>query len=110
MTFALPLRCLFNLLLALYLHKPDDITPETAIFSSMFNGLAVFPAVMASLLCGGGAFTKGRQPVPPQPFVFGAFALGFFAVGPYLALRNYLPEVDSEGEELSAVEVGAHWG
>ena len=61
---------------------------------------------MASLLCGGGAFAKGRQPVPPQPFVLGAFALGFFAVGPYLALRNYLPEVDGEGEKMPPLEVG----
>ncbi|CAN0505828.1 unnamed protein product, partial [Laminaria digitata] len=85
----------------------DTLTPETAIFASIFNGLGIFPAVMASVLCGGGAFAKGRQPVSPQPFVFGAFALGFFSVGPYLALRNYLPEVDAEGEEVSAVEVRA---
>lgn len=58
------------------------------------------------MLIGGGAFGKGRQPVPPQPFVFGAFALGFFSVGPYLALRNYLPRaVMEEGEEPSLAEV-----
>lgn len=83
----------------------DTFGPETAVFSSIFNALGFLPAMMASLLCGGGAFAKGRQPVPPQPFVFGAFALGFFALGPYLALRNYLPEVDSEGDEVSTLEV-----
>eukprot|EP00904_Undaria_pinnatifida_P006522 jgi/Undpi1/29/HiC_scaffold_1.g00029.m1 len=73
-------------------HLYDTFGPETAVFSSIFNALGFLPAMM------------GRQPVPPQPFVFGAFALGFFALGPYLALRNYLPEVDSEGDEVSTLE------
>lgn len=87
--------------------RPDDGSsggPETALFSGVFNGLGVLPAVFASLLCGGGAFAKGRQPVPPQPFVFGAFGLGFFALAPYLALRNYLPEME-EGEDPTFLEV-----
>lgn len=85
---------------------PDDaVVPQTALFASIFNALGVLPAIMASMLVGGGAFGKGRQPVPAQPFVFGAFALGFFSVGPYLALRNYLPESPDEGEEMSFLEV-----
>lgn len=79
--------------------------PQTAVFVNVFNALGVLPAIMASMLVGGGAFGKGRQPVPAQPFVFGAFALGFFSVGPYLAVRNYLPGSPDEGEEMSLVEV-----
>lgn len=63
---------------------------------------------MASMLVGGGSCQKGRQPVPALPLVFGAFLLGFFSVGPYLALRNYLPErgeEEEEEEEMSTVEV-----
>lgn len=60
--------------------------------------------MLPSILCGGGAFSKGRQPVSPQPFVFGALALGYFAVAPYLAFRNYLPEMEA-GEEPTLVEV-----
>lgn len=82
----------------------DAVAPPNAVFVNLFNALGFFPAIMASMLVGGGSFQKGRQPVPAQPFVFGAFALGFFAVGPYLALRNYLPEQE-EGEEMSTVEV-----
>lgn len=84
--------------------KDDAVAPPNAVFVNLFNALGFFPAIMASMLVGGGSFQKGRQPVPAQPFVFGAFALGFFAVGPYLALRNYLPEQE-EGEEMSTVEV-----
>ncbi|CAN0074465.1 unnamed protein product [Ascophyllum nodosum] len=80
------------------LYDPAMAGPQTAIFSPVFNALGLVPLVFASLLCGGGAFGKGRQPVPPQPFVFGTALLGFFAVGPYLALRNYLPEMDAEEE------------
>ncbi|CAM9386876.1 unnamed protein product [Scytosiphon promiscuus] len=80
-------------------------SPETAIFSCFFTALAFLPGAIASVLIGGGAFGKGRQPVPPQPFVFGAFALGFIAVGPYLAVRNYLPRsAMEEGEEMSTLE------
>ena len=85
---------------------PAMAGPQTAIFSPVFNALGLVPLVFASLLCGGGAFGKGRQPVPPQPFVFGTALLGFFAVGPYLALRNYLPEMDAE-EEPTLLEVRA---
>ncbi|CAN0057655.1 unnamed protein product, partial [Hapterophycus canaliculatus] len=80
--------------------------PETAVFSCIFYAFAYVPVTMASVLIGGGAFGKGRQPVPPEPFVFGAFALGFFSVGPYLAARNYLPRAAMEdGEETSKTEV-----
>lgn len=87
--------------------KDESPGPETAIYYSIFNGLGVLPAVFASVLCGGGSFGKGRQPVPPQPFVFAAFALGYFALGPYLAVRNYLPKID-DGEEASLLEAGFH--
>ncbi|CAB1120956.1 unnamed protein product [Ectocarpus sp. CCAP 1310/34] len=79
--------------------------PETAIFTAVFNALGFLPAITASMLVGGGSFAKGRQPVPAPPFVFGAFALGFFSLGPYLAVRNYLPQAaGDEGEEMSTLE------
>eukprot|EP00752_Nemacystus_decipiens_P014794 g13171.t1 len=84
-------------------HLYDAAAPPNAVFVNLFNALGFFPGMMASMLVGGGSFQKGRQPVPALPFVFGAFALGFFSVGPYLALRNYLPERE-EGEEMSTLE------
>lgn len=81
--------------------------PQTAVFYNIFNALGFLPAMMASMLVGGGSVRKGRQPVPALPFVFGAFALGFFSVGPYLAVRNYLPEQE-EGEPMSTVEVSVY--
>lgn len=86
----------------------DDsaVVPETAIFTCVFNALGFLPGIMASMLVGGGSFGKGRQPVPAPPFVFGAFALGFFSLGPYLAVRNYFPQAArDEGEETSTLEV-----
>ncbi|CAM9325133.1 unnamed protein product [Ectocarpus sp. 12 AP-2014] len=81
------------------------VMPETAIFTAVFNALGFLPAITASMLVGGGSFAKGRQPVPAPPFVFGAFALGFFSLGPYLAVRNYLPQAaGDEGEEMSTLE------
>ncbi|CBN78927.1 hypothetical protein Esi_0157_0006 [Ectocarpus siliculosus] len=81
------------------------VVPETAIFTAVFNALGFLPGIMASMLVGGGSFGKGRQPVPAPPFVFGAFALGFFSLGPYLAVRNYLPQAaGDEEEEMSTLE------
>lgn len=59
--------------------------------------------VFGPILVGGGAFREGKQVVPPLPFVFGGWGLGFMMLGPYLALRNYVPEGD--GEEAGPLEV-----
>ncbi|CAM9183025.1 unnamed protein product, partial [Chrysoparadoxa australica] len=37
-----------------------------------------------------------KQKLPAAPFLFGAFALGYFAVGPYLSLRQFAPTSDPE--------------
>ena len=54
------------------------------IFVTIFNLLGVYPAIFASLLLPG---TK-KQNIPGAPFIFSSFALGFFGLGPYLALRK----------------------
>ena len=53
-------------------------------FATIFNLLGVYPAMYASLLLPG----SKNQSIPAPPFVFGSFALGFFGLGPYLALRK----------------------
>ena len=53
------------------------------IFVCIFNLLGVLPIIYASLLLP----AAKKQSIPAAPFVFGAFALGFFATGPYLG--NY---------------------
>lgn len=65
------------------------------IYSMVFNLLGIYPAMYASLLLPGAGGNK--QNIPAQPFVFGSFALGFFALGPYLALRN-LNKSGSQGD------------
>eukprot|EP00903_Cladosiphon_okamuranus_P020227 g18566.t2 len=84
-------------------HLYDTDSPVNSVFYYLFNELGVLPGIIASVLVGGGSFRKGRQPLPAPPFVFGAFLAGFFALGPYVALRNYLPERE-EGEEMSTLE------
>lgn len=71
--------------------------------TGVFNSVGALAAVFGPILVGGGAFRGGKQVVPPLPFVFGAWGLGFFMLGPYVALRNYVPEGD--GEEAGPLEV-----
>jgi hypothetical protein len=54
------------------------------IFVAIFNLLGVYPALFASLLLP----ASKKQPIVAWPFIFGAFALGYFAEGPYLAFRK----------------------
>eukprot|EP00854_Cymbomonas_tetramitiformis_P013879 gene13879-16403_t len=60
-----------------------------ALFEAQFNSLGVMPAVYAALLFPG---AKDQKPVPTLPFVAGSFALGYFALGPYLVAREARPE------------------
>ena len=60
----------------------------SAIFAAVFNSLGVLPAVYGALLLPGGK----EQKIPAIAFVSAMFAGGFFAIGPYLALRNYRTE------------------
>lgn len=70
---------------------PFDGTTN-AIFVALFNSLGIVPAVYASLLLPG----SKDQKVPALPFVIGTFALGFFAMGPYLALRSLNSDVTDD--------------
>jgi hypothetical protein len=55
------------------------------IFEALFNSLGVVPAVYAALLLPGG---KDQPRLKPNVPVAASFALGFFALGPYLILRE----------------------
>ncbi len=57
------------------------------LFVAIFNFLGVMPFVYSSLLLPG---SRDQKP-PAWPFLIGSFALGFFAAGPYLALRRFTP-------------------
>lgn len=60
------------------------------VFAGLFNALGLLPIINMSILLPGG---KDQKPLPALPFVVGSFALGFFALGPYLGLREYRPQV-----------------
>ena len=67
------------------------------LFVALFNALGIVPTIYAALLLPG---SKDQKPLPTLPFVISAFALGFFGVGPYLALR------ERKDFPLEHVEVG----
>jgi hypothetical protein len=54
---------------------------------ALFNLMGVWPGIYAAVL-----LTDGRgQKIPAWPFVAGSFALGAFALLPYMALRRPFP-------------------
>ena len=55
------------------------------IFEALFNSLGVVPAVYAALLLPG---AEDQPRLPALPPIAASFALGFFALGPYLILRE----------------------
>jgi len=75
-----------NQLIASALAEPASLN---TLFFVIFNALGVLPAVNLALLLPG---SRGQKPLPTAPFVGASFALGFGAVGPYLALRQPRPE------------------
>lgn len=96
---------------------PDDGVAVNQVFAALFNAMGLMPALYAALLVpagrsgggakgreGGGGFLSSFPPrLPAFPFVAGSFALGFFALGPYLALwtpappAEALPESERDG-------------
>lgn len=67
----------------------DPLAPSvTPLFAMIFNMLGILPFIYASLLLPG---ARDQKPVPAAPFCIASFALGFFALGPYLALREFRP-------------------
>lgn len=55
------------------------------LFEALFNSLGVVPTVYAALLLPG---AKDQPRLPAAPPIVASFALGFFALGPYLILRE----------------------
>lgn len=64
------------------------------IYFSIFNLLGAIGAVYVALL----APAEDEQPVPLGPFGFASLFLGYFGIGPYLALRNFCPQETSKSK------------
>lgn len=96
---------------------PEDGVAVNQVFAALFNAMGVMPALYAALLIpagrsgggrgrggkgGGGENGGGEFAFPPRlpafPFVAGSFALGFFALGPYLALWTPAPPAEGLSE------------
>lgn len=94
-------------------NAPSDLALVEAIFKdpsacnalwyTIFNALGLMPAIVAALVLPG---ARGQR-LPAWPFVVGSFALGYLAIGPYLALREPRPAVlrtDVSGMLAAALE------
>jgi hypothetical protein len=67
----------------------DDINP---IVIALFNLMGIFPLIYSGVL-----YADGRgQTIPAWPFAIGSFAVGAFALLPYLALRKPSPKFEGE--------------
>ncbi len=55
---------------------------------AVFNLMGVWPIIFACLLL----FDREKKPAPAWPFIVGSFALGSFAILPYLGLRHAQPK------------------
>ena len=74
-----------------------DPASLNGIFFFIFNALGVIPAINLAVLLPG---SKDQRPLPALPFLTAAFALGYGAAGPYLALR------EPRGGATASSEVG----
>uniref|UniRef100_A0A7S0J5P6 SnoaL-like domain-containing protein n=1 Tax=Calcidiscus leptoporus TaxID=127549 RepID=A0A7S0J5P6_9EUKA len=90
--FSLSLDSMDNRLISNAIADPQSLNP---IFFAVFNALGVLPAVNLALLLPG---ANGQKPLPTAPFVGASFALGYGALGPYLALREPRPSAISRSE------------
>ncbi|KAJ1629580.1 hypothetical protein T492DRAFT_1010112 [Pavlovales sp. CCMP2436] len=64
------------------------------VFALIFNLFLPVPLMLAALLLP----TSREQRVPALPFVGASLALGFFTLGPYLALRGAPQPLDADGK------------
>ena len=63
---------------------------------SLFNLMGIYPLIYSAVL-----LIDGRgQKIPAWPFVLGSFAVGAFAILPYLALRQANPVFSGEKSGL----------
>lgn len=78
-----------------------------SLYAAIFNFLGILPAIYAGLLIPG---AKGQK-LPTGLFTALSFALGFGALGPYLAFRNINTEVTqtSRGRGSAAFEFKGTW-
>jgi hypothetical protein len=95
--------------------QPDTLTLITRLSTgqwtglnpvmiALFNLMGLWPVVYAAL-----ALPDGRgQAIPAWPFVLGSFALGAFALLPYLALRAPNPRFSGPTDRLLQI-LDARW-
>lgn len=94
-----------NVLLQKLISTPFD-GQTNALFVAIFNALGILPATYSGLLLPGAS--KQSKVLPTALFSALSFAMGFGALGPYLALRRISTSVTSESKP-SIVENKVLW-
>jgi hypothetical protein len=86
-----------ELVMALAAHPLAPFTEGgvSPIFATLFNLFLPIPMMLAALLLP----TSRGQRLPALPFVGAALFVGFFSLGPFLALRASPPPMPVSGEE-----------
>jgi len=82
-----------DLLASLIANPLDPSVPP--FFCVLFNLMGIWPAWYASVLLPG---SQDQKPLPCAPFLVASVAVGMFALSPYLALREYRGDPDSEAQ------------
>jgi hypothetical protein len=78
-----------DLIVSLSTGETDEIEP---ILVSLFNLMGVLPAIYSCLI-----YLDGRgQKISAWPFAIASFAVGGFALLPYLAIRNDAPKFEGQ--------------
>lgn len=83
----------FDLIVKLSTGDWEGINP---LIIALFNLMGVWPMIYAAVLLSDGQ----GQKIPAFPFVLGSFALGAFALLPYLALRQPNPQFNGEKSHI----------
>ncbi|MBC6417531.1 MAG: DUF2834 domain-containing protein [Prochloron sp. SP5CPC1] len=87
----------------LFLGQWEGIDP---LIIALFNLMGIWPLIYGCLL-----FADGReQKIPAWPFVVGSFAVGTFALLPYLALRESNPGFQGEKDWFLQVQDSRWFG